>query len=302
MELIIGIIIFIIVLAFFSIFTIDQQTSGLMELFGKFTRVAQPGLNFKIPFFERVAGRVSLRVRQLDVKIETKTKDNVFVNTNVSVQFFVRPEKIYEAFYALDNPEAQIRSYVFDVVRAEVPKITLDDLFEKKDDIALAVKRELEQTMENFGYGIVKALVTDIDPDATVKESMNAINAAERMRYAAVETGEADKIIQVKAAEAEAESKRLSGIGIADQRQAIINGLKESVEDFRAGIPEASAMDVMNVVLITQYFDMMKDIGASSNSNTILLPNTPSLVGDLSEQIRNSTIIGNETTKLHGSN
>jgi len=192
-------------------FLVQQQTAALVQRFGKFTRIAEPGLNFKVPFMERVAGRVNLRVRQLDVDVETKTEDNVFVKVIVSVQYFVLKEKIYDAFYKLDDPERQIRSFVFDVVRARVPKIKLDDVFEKKDEIAIVVKQELAQVMDDFGYGIVKALVTDIDPDAKVKAAMNDINAAQRLRVAAAEKGEADKILQVKSAEAEAESKALSG-------------------------------------------------------------------------------------------
>ena len=223
------IIIAIFVFLLFGFFIVTQQTAAIVERFGKFKRVANAGLNWRIPLIDRVAGRLSLRVRQLDVRVETKTKDNVFLFVIVSVQYYVIPEKIVDAFYKLQNPEAQITSYVYDVVRARVPGIKLDDVFETKDDIAQAVKLELEQIMDDFGYGIVKTLVTDIDPDANVKASMNQLNAAQRQRVAAVEEAEAEKIRVVKAAEAEAESKALQGKGIADQRTAIVRGLEESV-------------------------------------------------------------------------
>ncbi|MCS1407742.1 MAG: Modulator of FtsH protease HflK [Verrucomicrobia subdivision 3 bacterium] len=275
-------------------FLVQQQTAALVQRLGKYTRIAEPGLNFKIPFIETVAGRVNLRVRQLDVDVETKTEDNVFVKVIVSVQFYVLKDKIYDAFYRLDDPERQIRSFVFDVVRARVPKIKLDDVFEKKDEIATVVKEELAQVMDDFGYGIVKALVTDIDPDAKVKDAMNEINAAQRLRVAAAEKGEAEKVLQVKAAEAEAESKALSGRGIADQRQAIVEGLKESVDQFQKSVTDASATEVMNLVLMTQYFDTLKEIGNNSNSNTILLPHSPGHLTDLAGQIRDAMIAGEQ--------
>ncbi len=279
-------------------YTVQQQTAAVLQRMGKFARVSEAGPHFKLPFVERVAGYVNLRVQQLDVEVETKTQDNVFVKVLVAVQFHVLKEKIYEAFYRLDDPTSQIRSFVFDVVRARVPKIKLDDVFEKKDEIADAVKLELREVMDDFGYGIVKALVTDIDPDHKVKESMNEINAAQRLRVAATEKGEADKILKVKAAEAEAESKALSGKGIADQRRAIIDGLRESVDEFQKSVPGASPQDVMNVVLMTQYFDMLKELGASSQNNTILVPHSPSTVADLGDQIRSSMMVANETSRM----
>lgn len=298
-----GFLVFLIIVAVFvasGLFTVKQQTAAIVERFGKFTRIASAGLNFKIPLIDRVAGRLSLRVRQLDVRVETKTKDNVFVFIVVSVQYFVIPDKIVDAFYKLQNAEAQITSYVYDVVRARVPGTTLDNVFETKDDIAQAVKIELEQIMDDFGYGIMKTLVTDIDPDANVKASMNQINAAQRQRVAAVEEAEAEKIRVVKAAEAEAESKALSGKGIADQRTAIVNGLQESVTDFKENVAGTTSQDVMNLVLMTQYFDTLKDVGLSSNSNTIMIPHSPSGMNDISEQLRNSMITANEVSKSAG--
>lgn len=285
------------VFIFSGLFTVRQQTAAIVERFGRFKRIAGAGLNFKIPLIDRVAGRISLRVSQLDVRVETKTKDNVFVFVIVSVQYFVIPDKVVDAFYKLQNADQQITSYVYDVVRARVPSITLDNVFETKDDIAQAVKIELEQIMDDFGYGIVKTLVTDIDPDANVKASMNQINAAQRLRVAAVEQAEADKIRVVKAAEAEAESKALQGRGIADQRTAIVNGLRSSVAEFQNGVTGTSAQDVMNLVLMTQYFDTLKDVGVSSNSNTIMIPHSPAGMQDLSEQLRNAMITANEVSK-----
>lgn len=286
-----------VILFFGSLFTVEQQEVAVIERFGKFVRTCQSGLNIKIPFFEKVAGKASLRIQQLDVKAETKTKDDVFVNVLVSVQYAVLPEKVYEAFYKLNNPLVQINSYVFDVVRARVPRITLDELFEKKDEIAIAVKDELNETMVDFGFNIINSLVTDIEPDGKVKDAMNEINAAQRMRVAANEKGEAEKILKVKAAEAEAESKALQGKGVADQRKAIIEGLRESVETFKDSVQGTSAADVMNLVLLTQYFDTIKDIGANSKSNTILMPHSPGGMTDLSAQLREAMIVANKINK-----
>lgn len=290
-------IIVVILVIIDGMFIVRQQTSGVVERLGKFHRIAGAGLNFKLPIIDRVTGRLSLRIQQLDVRVETKTKDNVFVLVVVSVQYYVLPSKVVDAFYRLQNPQSQITSFVFDTVRARVPTIILDDLFEKKDDIAQAVKNELDTVMDDFGYGIIKALVTDIDPDAKVKASMNEINAAQRLREAAVQQAEADKIRVVKAAEGEAESKALQGQGIANQRKAIIEGLKESVENFSNTVDGAKAQDVMNLVLMTQYFDTIKDIGLTGKSNTILIPHSPGGMGDISEQMRNAIITANEATK-----
>ncbi|OGG62439.1 protease [Candidatus Kaiserbacteria bacterium RIFCSPHIGHO2_02_FULL_49_34] len=302
MDIVLSVIVGLVLLAtlYLSFFTVDQQTVAVVQRFGKFARSATPGLSFKLPWIDWVAGTVNLRVQQLNVKVETKTEDNVFVQFMVSVQYFIMPTKVYEAFYKLDDPEKQITSFVFDVVRARVPSIKLDDIFAKKDEIADAVKLELEGVMDDFGYGIVKALVTDIDPDAKVKESMNEINAAQRMRMAASEKGEADRILKVKAAEAEATSKALQGKGIADQRKAIIDGLRESVTEFEQAVPGATAQDVMNLVLMTQYFDTLKDVAGSSQSNTILIPHSPGALSDLAAQMRNAMITADQVTAPKG--
>ena len=278
-----------------AVFTVEQRTAVIVQRLGKFLREAGPGLHVKIPFADRVVGRINLRVQQLDVRIETKTEDNVFVEMVVAVQYYVLPEKVYDAFYKLDDATRQITSFVFDVVRARVPKIKLDDVFEKKDEIADIVQSELVQVMDGFGYGILKALVTDIEPDARVKESMNEINAAQRMRVAATEKGEADRILKVKAAEGEAQSKALQGRGIADQRQAIVAGLRDSVDEFRKSVPGTTARDVMNLVLMTQYFDMLKEIGASSRTNAILIPHSPGNLASPTEQMRNAMMEADQT-------
>jgi regulator of protease activity HflC (stomatin/prohibitin superfamily) len=238
-----------------------------------------------------------MRVKQLDVQVETKTKDNVFAKIMVSVQYRVLENKIYEAFYKLENPEQQITAFIFDVVRARVPQMPLDDVFEKKDDIANAVKQELSEVMADFGYEIVKALVTDIDPDAKVKAAMNEINEAQRLRVAANERGEAEKILKIKQAEGEAASKALQGKGIADQRRAIVEGLKESVDAFQKTVSGVSSGEVLNLVLMTQYFDTLKEIGTLSKSNTILIPHSPGQVSDLANQIRTAVITANQVAK-----
>ena len=267
-------IVFIVFLILFAaLFTVKQQTAVIIERFGKFLSVRQSGLHFKIPLIDRIAGRISLKIQQLDVLIETKTKDDVFVKLKVSVQFKVIKLKAYDAFYKLDFPHDQITSYVFDVVRAEVPKMKLDGVFVKKDDIAIAVKTELNEAMMDYGYDIIKTLVTDIDPDSQVKEAMNRINASEREKIAAQFEGDAARILIVEKAKAEAESKRLQGQGIADQRREIARGLEESVEVLnKVGInsQEASAL-----IVVTQHYDTLQSIGQGTNSNLILLPNSP---------------------------
>jgi len=283
-------LILLLVMIFGTFFTVKQQTAAVVQRFGKFVKVSGAGLNLKIPIIDSVAGRVSLRVQQLTVPVETKTKDNVFVNVKVAVQYFVLPEKVKDAFYKLSKPDAQIESYVFDVVRACVPKMKLDDVFEKKDDVADAVKTELSETMDDYGYGIVKALVTDIDPDAKVKDAMNEINEQQRLRVAAEEKGEAERILKVKAAQAEAESKKLQGEGIAEQRKAIIDGLRASMNDLREAMDGATANEAMLLILLTQYFDMLNKLGEESNLNTIMLPHSPSGMSTLMDQLRNVLI------------
>ncbi len=271
--ILIPIIFFALIILVSSFFVVKQQTAAIVERFGRFESVRQSGLRFKIPLVDRISGKLSLKIQQLDVIIETKTLDDVFVRLKVSVQYKVIKDKVYDAFYKLDYPHDQITSYVFDVVRAEVPKMKLDDVFVRKDDVAIAVKTELNDAMMEYGYDIIKTLVTDIDPDAQVKEAMNRINASEREKVAAQFEGDAQRILIVERAKAEAESKRLQGQGIADQRREIARGLEESVEVLnKVGInsQEASAL-----IVVTQHYDTLQSIGQHTNSNLILMPNSP---------------------------
>ena len=262
-----------LLLLFFTFFIVKQQSAAVIERFGKFVSIRQSGLQIKVPIIDSVAGRLSLRIQQLDVVVETKTKDDVFVKLKVSVQFKVIKEKVYDAFYKLDNPADQITSFIFDVVRAEVPKLILDDVFIKKDDIAIAVKSEIQEAMTEYGFQIIKTLVTDIDPDAQVKESMNRINASEREKVAAQFEGEAQKILIVERAKAEAESKRLQGQGIADQRREIARGLEDSVKVLN-GV-DINSQEASALIVVTQHYDTLQSVGSSSNSNLILMPNSP---------------------------
>ena len=285
-----------VVILFSSFFTVKQQTAVVVERFGKFLSIRNSGLQLKLPIVDRIAGRVNLRIQQLDVMIETQTKDNVFIKMKVSVQFKVIPEHVYEAFYKLEYPHDQITAYVFDVVRAEVPKLILDDVFVRKDDVAIAVKRELNEAMTTYGYDIINTLVTDIDPDIQVKNAMNRINAAEREKTAAMFESDAQRIRIVAKAKAEAESKKLQGQGIADQRREIAKGLVESVavlNEVGIGSHEASAL-----IVITQHYDTLQAIGADTNSNLILLPNSPQAASDMLNSMVTSftasNIIGEE--------
>ncbi|CAI9109626.1 OLC1v1009482C1 [Oldenlandia corymbosa var. corymbosa] len=272
---------------------VDQATVAVTEQFGKFNQVLEPGCHC-VPWClgYQVAGALTLRLMQLDVRCETKTKDNVFVTVVASIQYRALADKASDAFYKLSNTREQIQSYVFDVIRASVPKLELDSVFEQKNDIAKAVEDELEKAMSTYGYEIVQTLIVDIEPDVHVKRAMNEINAAARMRLAANEKAEADKILQIKKAEGEAESKYLSGLGIARQRQAIVDGLRDSVIAFSENVPGTTAKDVMDMVLVTQYFDTMKEIGASSKSSSVFIPHGPGAVKDIATQIRDGLLQG----------
>ncbi|NP_001265943.1 Hypersensitive-induced response protein-like protein 2-like [Cicer arietinum] len=275
-------------------YQVDQSNVAIKEQFGRFVDVLEPGCHC-LPWClgYQIAGGLSLRVQQLDVKCETKTKDNVFVMVVASVQYRAVADKASDAFYRLTNTREQIQSYVFDVIRASVPKLELDAVFEQKNDIAKAVEDELEKAMSNYGYEIVQTLIVDVEPDVNVKRAMNEINAAARLRLAANDKAEAEKILQIKKAEGEAESKYLSGLGIARQRQAIVDGLRDSVLAFSENVPGTSAKDVMDMVLVTQYFDTMKEIGASSKSSSVFIPHGPGAVRDIAVQIRDGLLQGN---------
>ncbi len=274
-----------------SFFTVSTAQVAVVTRFGKFLRVAEPGLNWKMPYIDTVSGVVSLRVNQISLTMETKTKDNVFVTIPISVQNRVRPEKVFDAFYKLANPSQQIQSYVEQVILGHVPGMTLDEVFASQSSIALAVKKELDSDMSEFGYEIVNVLVTDIVPDAKVKSAMNDINAAQREQVAANARGEAEKILVVKKAEAEAESKALQGQGIANQRKAIIEGLQTSVEQFQKAVEGSTPKEVMQLVLVTQYFDTLKSIGESDKTNTLFLAHTPGAVKEVADQILDSMLV-----------
>jgi len=274
-----------------SFFTVRTAQVAIITRFGKFLRVAEAGLNWKQPFFESVAATVSLRVNQITLTVETKTKDNVFVTIPISVQNRVRPEKVFDAYYKLADPQAQIKSYVEQVILGHVPGMTLDEVFASQSSIAAAVKKELDADMTGFGFEIVNVLVTDIVPDAKVKSAMNDINAAQREQVAANARGEAEKILVVKKAEAEAESKALQGQGIANQRKAIIEGLQSSIEQFQKVVEGASAREVMQLVMVTQYFDTLKSIGENDKTSTLFLSHSPGAVGDVSEQLLGSMMV-----------
>ncbi|UOE39137.1 MULTISPECIES: SPFH domain-containing protein [Chryseobacterium] len=275
-----GILVFFgLITLFASFFTVKQETAAIVERLGKLHSVRHAGLQLKIPFVDQISKRMNLRIQQLDVIIDTKTLDNVFIRMKVSVQFQVIRQQVADAYYRLENPESQITSFVFDVVRAEVPKLKLDDVFVRKDDIAIAVKGELQEAMNSYGYDIIKALVTDIDPDEQVKHAMNRINAAEREKTAAEYESEAQRIRIVAVAKAEAESKKLQGQGIADQRREIAKGLQESVHMLNSvniKPQEASAL-----IVVTQHYDTLQSIGANNRSNLVLLPNSPTAASSM---------------------
>jgi len=278
-----------------GIFTVKQQTAIVVERFGKFHSIRSSGLQFKIPIVDKISGKVSLKIQQLDVLVETKTKDDVFIRIKVSVQYQVIKNQVYDAFYKLDNPYSQITSYVFDVVRAEVPKLRLDDVFEKKDDIAIAVRSEVQEAMNTYGYDIIKTLVTDIDPDEQVKQAMNRINASEREKIAAQYEGDAQHILIVEKARAEAESKRLQGQGIADQRREIAKGLLESVDVLNGvGI---SSQEASALIVVTQHYDTLQAIGEKSGSKLVLLPNSPTAASEMLNTMVTSFTAAQELNK-----
>ena len=281
---------FILYLLLTSFFTVKTAEIAVIQRFGKFLSIATPGLNWKVPIIDQIAGRVSLRVNQITLTMETKTKDNVFVTIPISVQARVREEKAFDAFYKLSDPISQIKSYVEQVILGHVPSMTLDEVFASQSGIAAAVKKELDVDMSEFGYEIVNVLVTDIVPDAKVKSAMNDINAAQREQVAANARGESEKILVVKKAEAEAESKALQGQGIANQRRAIIEGLQSSIEGLQKVVGGVSATETMQLVLITQYFDTLKSIGESNKTNTLFLSHSPASVKDISSEIMQAMV------------
>lgn len=280
---IIALIILVLLIMGGMFFVVKQQTNYVIERFGKFHKVALPGLRVKIPFVDQIAKKVPLRIMQLDSVVETKTKDNVFVTIPVSVQYQV--QNVVDSYYRLANPERQIQSYVYDRVRTSLAKLDLDEAFSSKDQIAQDVETTLATAMNAYGFAIINTLVTDINPDPTVRASMNSINAAQREREAAVSLAEAEKIKIVKQAEADAEYKRLQGEGIAAQRKAIVDGLVSQYESLRdAGI----GSEAQEMLLLTQYFDTLQEVAKASNTQTLMLPSNPGGVNNAMEELRNS--------------
>jgi regulator of protease activity HflC (stomatin/prohibitin superfamily) len=275
---------------------VDQANIGVVERWGRFERLAQPGLHIFNPLAgECLAGVLSTRVRSLEVRIETKTKDNVFVQLICSIQYRVVKINADDAYYELQNPQEQIQAYVFDVVRALVPKMILDELFEQKGEVAKSVSEELEKVMSAYGYSIEHFLMVDIIPDPSVRKAMNEINAAQRLQLASVYKGEAEKILLVKKAEAEAEAKYLGGVGVAKQRQAITDGMRENILSFSDKVEGTSAKEIMDLIMITQYFDTIKDLGNNSKNTTVFIPHGPGHVRDISDQIRNGMMEASST-------
>ena len=267
------------------LYVVRQQSVAIVERFGRYQKIATSGIHMRLPFgIDKIAARIQLRLLQSEIVVETKTKDNVFVMMNVATQYRVNEQNVTDAYYKLMRPEAQIKSYIEDALRSSVPKLTLDELFEKKDEIALEVQHQVAEEMTTYGYIIVKTLITKVEPDAEVKQSMNEINAAQRKRVAAQELAEADKIKIVTAAEAEAEKDRLHGVGIAQQRKAIVDGLAESIAELKEANVGMSEEEIMSILLTNQYLDTLNTFAAKGNQ-TLFLPNNPNGVDDIRTQI-----------------
>ena len=275
-----------ILLLISSIYVVRQQSVAIIERFGRYQKTSSSGMNFRIPFgIDKIAARVQLRLLQSDIVVETKTQDNVFVTMNVATQYRVNENNVTDAYYKLMRPESQIKSYIEDALRSSVPKLTLDELFEKKDEIALEVQKQVAEEMSTYGYIIVKTLITKVEPDAEVKQSMNEINAAQRKRVAAQELAEADKIKIVTAAEAEAEKDRLHGVGIAEQRKAIVDGLADSIKGLKGANVELTEEQIMSILLTNQYLDTLNNFADKQGNNTIFLPANPDGVESIRTQI-----------------
>ena len=275
-----------ILLLISSIYVVRQQSVAIIERFGRYQKTSSSGMNFRIPFgIDKIAARVQLRLLQSDIVVETKTQDNVFVTMNVATQYRVNENNVTDAYYKLMRPESQIKSYIEDALRSSVPKLTLDELFEKKDEIALEVQKQVAEEMSTYGYIIVKTLITKVEPDAEVKQSMNEINAAQRKRVAAQELAEADKIKIVTAAEAEAEKDRLHGVGIAEQRKAIVDGLADSIKELKGANVELTEEQIMSILLTNQYLDTLNNFADKQGNNTIFLPANPDGVESIRTQI-----------------
>jgi regulator of protease activity HflC (stomatin/prohibitin superfamily) len=287
----VAVLVVLVALIKLSLFTIHTKQAAIVERFGKFERIAGPGLNFKTPLIEKVVYTEDLNMQLMDVPVMSKTKDDATVTVPVRVQYFVLPDKVKEAYYELDDPEDQIKAHVENVILSYIPKINLDDTYQQEDQIATRIKESLSAVMAKFGYSIENALVTKIVPADAVVKAMNDINAARREKVATEARAEANKITLVRQAEAEAEAKALAGQGVARERKAIVDGLRESVLNFEEGVQGVDPHEVMALLMMTQYFDALRDIGAQSN--TILLPHSPAAVSDLYAQLRTAITAGN---------
>ena len=269
-----------------SLFVVKQPSVAIIERFGRYKKISDSGIHMRAPFgIDKIAARVQLRVLQSEIVVETKTQDNVFVTMNVATQYRVNESNVKDAYYKLMRPESQIKSYIEDALRSSVPKLTLDELFEKKDEIALEVQKQVAEEMSTYGYIIVKTLITKVEPDAEVKQSMNEINAAQRKRVAAQELAEADKIKIVTAAEAEAEKDRLHGVGIAEQRKAIVDGLADSIKELKGANVDLTEEQIMSILLTNQYLDTLNNFADKEGNNTIFLPANPDGVENIRTQI-----------------
>ena len=280
------VVIVLIIVLFSSLYVVRQQSVAIIERFGRYQKLSNSGIHLRLPFgIDHIAARVHLRLLQSEIVVETKTQDNVFVMMNVATQYRVNENNVTDAYYKLIRPEAQIKSYIEDALRSSVPKLTLDELFEKKDEIALEVQKQVAEEMSTYGYIIVKTLITKVEPDAEVKQSMNEINAAQRKRVAAQELAEADKIKIVTAAEAEAEKDRLHGVGIAEQRKAIVDGLADSIKELKGANIELKEEQIMSILLTNQYLDTLNNFADSKGNNTVFLPANPDGVENIRTQI-----------------
>ena len=269
-----------------SLYVVKQQSVAIIERFGRYQKISDSGIHMRAPFgIDKIAARVQLRVLQSEIVVETKTQDNVFVTMNVATQYRVNESNVKDAYYKLMRPESQIKSYIEDALRSSDPKLTLDELFEKKDEIALEVQKQVAEEMSTYGYIIVKTLITKVEPDAEVKQSMNEINAAQRKRVAAQELAEADKIKIVTAAEAEAEKDRLHGVGIAEQRKAIVDGLADSIKELKGANVDLTEEQIMSILLTNQYLDTLNNFADKEGNNTIFLPANPDGVENIRTQI-----------------
>lgn len=269
-----------------TLYVVRQQTVVIIERFGKYQTTSGSGIHVRLPFsIDKIAARIQLRLLQSEIIVETKTKDNVFVTLNVATQYRVNEQNVTDAYYKLMRPEAQIKSYIEDALRSSVPKLTLDELFEKKDEIALEVQHQVAEEMSTYGYIIVKTLITKVEPDDEVKQSMNEINAAQRKRVAAQELANADKIKIVTATEAEAEKDRLHGVGIAEQRKAIVDGLADSIKELKGANVELKEEQIMSILLTNQYLDTLNNFADNKGNNTIFLPANPDGVESIRTQI-----------------